>query len=795
MRYDGELPIAVGRSRTTKKWKNQRMRWSQLIERLREPVRTGESQEEYKRLSKAEQDRIKDVGGFVGGVLKGGRRQADTVEGRQLLALDMDFAPEGLAESLDLYLGCAYAVYSTHKHRPDSPRLRLLIPLDRMVSPEEYEAIGRKTAEKIGMDYFDETTYQASRLMYWASVSADGAYLFDFCDAPWLCADDVLAEYLDWTDVSEWPESGRAGETRRRSAGRQGDPEEKEGLIGAFCRSYDVEDAIAAFLPDVYVKCDLPDRYTYAAGSTAAGLVIYDGGKFAYSNHGTDPAGCRLCNAFDLVRIHKFGQLDEDASADTATTRLPSYKAMLEFVRKDPKTALAAAREKRDQAAEDFGAEYEDDSWMGRLTRDKFGRLDTGLENLLLICQNDPGLKGIRFNRLADGLEIGDNAPWKHPNRFWRDADDAQLESYLCMTYGEFPKTKIATAITKCSDDRSFHPVLEYLDGLPDWDGVPRLDTLLVDYLGACDSPYVRAVTRKVLCAAIWRVQHPGCKFDTTLVLCGPQGVGKSTLIAKLGGAWYTDSLSLSDTRDKTAAEKLQGNWIVEISELAGLRKAEIESLKGFLSRQDDKYRVSYGKNVTPHPRQCIFIGTTNAEDGYLRDITGGRRFWPVNVAGDAKLRVWDMTQGTIDQIWAEALYRTEAGESLILPAELTDEAETARRRALERDEREGLIRDYLERLLPTDWADRSLYERREFLYGDEFGSRPQEGTEPRASVCIMEIWCECLGKNKADLSRRESNAVAAIMACIPEWEKQESAQRVKGYGVQKVYQKVITSM
>lgn len=790
MRYDGELPIAVGRSRTAKEWKNRRMNWSQLTEKLREPVRTGESQAEYRKLSKAEQDRIKDVGGFVGGVLKGGRRKADAVEGRQLVTLDMDFAPAGLAESLDLYLDCAYAVYSTHKHQPDSPRLRLLIPLSRMVSPEEYEAISRKTAELIGIDYFDDTTYQPGRLMYWPSVSSDGEYLFDVSDAPWLNADKVLGQYLDWTDVSCWPESSRAGETRRKSAGRQGDPEEKDGLIGAFCRTYDVEEAIEAFLPDIYVKCDMPGRYTYAAGSTAAGLVIYDGGKFAYSNHGTDPAGGRLCNAFDLVRIHRFGQLDEDASPDTAATRLPSYKAMMDFVRKDTKTSLAAAREKRDQAAEDFGTEYEDDSWLGRLTRKDDGSIKSSLENLLLICQHDQGLKGIRFNRLADGLEIGGSVPWKHPSRFWRDTDDAQLESYLCMTYGEFPKAKIITALTKCSDDRSFHPVLEYLDSLPDWDGVPRLDTLLIDYLGAWDSPYVRAVTRKVLCAAIKRVQHPGCKFDTTLVLCGPQGVGKSTLIAKLGGAWYTDSLSLSDTRDKTAAEKLQGNWLVEISELAGLRKVEVESLKGFLSRQDDKYRVSYGRNVTPHPRQCIFIGTTNAEDGYLRDITGGRRFWPVNVVGDAKLRVWDMTQGTIDQIWAEALYRTEEGEPLILPEELTDEAEMARRRALEHDEREGFIREYLERLLPPDWADKSLYERREFLHGDEFGSRPQEGTEPRTSVCIAEIWCECLGKNKADLNRRESNAIAAIMACIPEWEKQESAQRVKGYGVQRVYQK-----
>ncbi|WKB37226.1 virulence-associated E family protein [Terrilactibacillus sp. S3-3] len=156
-----------------------------------------------------------------------------------------------------------------------------------------------------------------------------------------------------------------------------------------------------------------------------------------------------------------------------------------------------------------------------------------------------------------------------------------------------------------------------------------------MDYLGASDNPYVRAVTRKTLCAAIARVLTPGIKFDSMLVLNGPQGAGKSTLIAKLGGDWFSDSLSLSDTKDKTAAEKLQGYWILEIGELAGLKKAEVETLRSFLSRQNDIYRASFGRRATPHLRQCVFFGTTNAEKGYLRDTTGNRRFWPVKTPGN----------------------------------------------------------------------------------------------------------------------------------------------------------------
>ena len=227
-------------------------------------------------------------------------------------------------------------------------------------------------------------------------------------------------------------------------------------------------------------------------------------------------------------------------------------------------------------------------------------------------------------------MEIKGEVPWNHPSKFWRDADDAQLISYVDTHYGTFSARNYDIAVTKVADDRAYHPIREFIESLPEWDKIPRVDTLLVDYLGAADTAYVRAVTRKTLCAAISRVLRPGCKFDSMLVLNGPQGVGKSTLIAKLAGEWFSDSLNLGDTKDKTAAEKLQGYWILEIGELAGLKKAEVETLRSFLSRQNDIYRAAFGKRATPHLRQCVFFGTTNAESGYLRDTTGNRRFWPV---------------------------------------------------------------------------------------------------------------------------------------------------------------------
>ncbi len=278
---------------------------------------------------------------------------------------------------------------------------------------------------------------------------------------------------------------------------------------------------------------------------------------------------------------------------------------------------------------------------------------------------------------------------------------------------------------------------------MPEWDTVPRVDTLFIDYLGAKDNTYVRAATRKTICAAITRVKNPGCKFDTMPVLNGPQGIGKSTLIAKLAGEWFSDSLNLGDTKDKTAAEKLQGYWILEIGELAGLRKAETETLRSFISRQNDIYRAAFGKRATPHPRQCIFFGTTNAESGYLRDTTGNRRFWPIKTPGNGKKRSWELTEYDILQIWAEAMVYVEQGEKLYLPPEIEALAKNEQREALEADEREGLVQDFLDALLPENWDKMDTYERRNFLEGTGVGGIGQIGTVKRMTVSNMEIWCE----------------------------------------------------
>ena len=780
------IQIATGNSRMEKRWNNVEMELDEFIERISHTIRTAETVEQYMKMTKAKQDAIKDVGGFVMGKLKGGRRKKDCVEFRSALTLDMDHAMQDIPEQVEMFFDFRCLIYSTHKHTPENPRLRLIIPLSRKVSPDEYVAVARKVAEDIGIEMFDDTTYEPSRLMYWPSTSADGEFIFRDIEGEPLNPDDVLSRYKDWRDSSEWPVSSRQQNIVQREMRKQADPLSKDGVIGAFCRTYTIEEAISNFIPDVYQPSAMPGRYDYIPADSQAGVVIYEG-KFAYSHHATDPACGKLMNAFDMVRIHRYGDLDEKAAEDTEASKLPSFSAMSEFAVNDENVKMTIAGERMEKAEKEFSGENGD--WLKQLEYEKRSTVvKNTLRNLLLILNNDEKLKGIVFNQLSDGMEIKGEVPWEHPSRFWRDADDAQLISYVDLTYGTFSARNYDIAVTKVADDRSYHPIREFLASLPEWDRVPRVDTILVDFLGASDNAYVRAVTRKTLCGAIARVMNPGCKFDTMLVLNGPQGKGKSTLISKLCGEWFNDSLLLNDTKDKTAAEKLQGYWILEIGELAGLKKTEIETLRGFLSRQNDIYRASFGRRATPHPRQCVFIGTTNAENGYLRDTAGNRRFWPVKTPGDAARASWEMTEEEIRQIWAEALVRYKEGEPLHLDNELAGMALKEQQIAMEVDEREGMVRDYLEMPLPERWDKMDIFDRRNYICGSEFGGEREPGVRKRERVCNMEIWCECFGKERGNLKRQDANEISAIMANIEGWKKADNKVRFPIYGIVRGY-------
>lgn len=790
LQYDGGIHVAVFTSRKAKTGKNKELPWSEFLDSLLTTTRTKENLRDYFKMGKEEQDALKDVGGFVGGWLKEGRRKADHLEHRTLLTLDADFAKPGLLDALDLVYGCAGAVYPTHKHTPQKPRLRLVIPLSRPVGAEEYEAISRKLAYDLGIEQFDDTTHQPTRIMYYPSTAADGVFEPGYIDNPWLDPDEILGQYPDWRDTSYWPVSPHAGEARKREAKKQGDPRTKPGLVGAFCRCYDIDAAIEKYLPDVYTECAMQGRYTYAKGSTAAGLVVYDGGLFAYSNHATDPASEKLCNAFDLVRVHLYGEQDEDAAPDTPMSRRPSFLAMQELAANDIEVKRLLNRERQERAQADFDTPLEPDAdtdWLNKLEVDRKGNVLNTIDNAYTILQHDPMLKGcVAYNDLKVRPVALRDLPWRKVTdtingSTWTDADDSALRRYLEKYYRLSGKEKIMDGMITAARDNAIHPIKTYLAGL-EWDNTPRLDTLLVDFLGAEDTPYTRAVTRKTFVAAVARVLDPGCKFDYVLTLSGPQGRGKSTLVAVMSKGWYTDSVAGIGTKE--AYEGIQGFWLIELGELAALRKVEIEAIKNFISKRIDSFRAAYGRRVEDHPRQCVFIATTNSTS-FLRDDTGNRRFWPVRLnAQQPSKTVWDdLTPDIVDQLWAEALFRYHEGEPLVLPHELDSYAAEQQREFTEDDPRRGLIEDYLETLLPDDWAKKDKAQRRSwFTACDELTS---VGRIQRETISAIEVWNECLGNDVARMPRQDRNEIMAILRQLDGWTEEKGRQKCGPYGLQ----------
>jgi predicted P-loop ATPase len=762
-----DLSIAYGNSCMAKTWSNKTT------------VRTTETVQEYPKLPKAERDRAKDKGGYVGGQLRGNRRKRENVISRSMLTCDVDNAEADFINKF--YDECKYAaaVYTTHGHTSEAPRVRIIIPMTRDVTSDEYVAIARYFAQEWGIDQFDECSYRPHQLMYWPTTPSNGEYIFKRIDGEWLDPDIFLAAHPDWKDCSLLPTSSRESVVKNYDGKKQEDPLTKEGVVGAFCRAYSITDAIDTFLSDVYATTEIPNRYDFMDSDSMPGVQIYDD-KFSYSHHASDPACGQLLNAFDLVRLHKFGNDDEKKS----------FKAMCEFAMNDDKVKLLITNERLAEAEEDFFASGDD--WKTRLKYQPRSQvLENSVYNLNLILNNDPDFANFAYNELANRIQVTGPLPWERPdaNRFWRDADTAQLKSIMDIRYLPFSSRNHDVAFTKVADDRSFHPIRDYLDSLPAWDGVKRVEDVFIRYLKADDTEYIRTVTRKTFAAAVARIYVPGIKFDCVPVLDGDQGIGKSTIVKDLVTAdYYSETLSLTDMDDKSGAEKLQGFWVVEIGELAGMRKADIEKVKAFLSTSDDKYRPSYGKVVESHPRQCIVIATVNGERGYLRDITGNRRFWIIKVHQKKQKKTWNFTEEYRQQFWAEAKEIWKSGEKLYLEGDVLEEAEKAQKGAMEADERVGMVEEYLNTRLPDDWDSMDLYARRNYLSGSEFGNPVHTGSIVRTEVSNAEIWCECFGKSLQELKASDSYSIAAMMSQIPGWERTTNIKRQPIYGRQRLY-------
>ncbi len=729
--------ITVGKSRKSTDWKVEDISWEKLVNRLERNIRTEETAAEYAAMTPAQRDEIKDIGGFVGGELEGGRRTKSAVKNRTLITLDLDDVevwPWPLPEPLDKY---AAALYSTHSYTPDHPHLRILIPLARAVTPAEYEIIARKAGDIIGG--CDPSTYDINRLMYWPSTPSDVTPVFEaITDAPFLNPDDFLADAIVEQELK-----------------KATDPRTKEGDIGAFCRAYTVEDVIDKFLPDVYLAGSAAGRYTYANGSTANGAVVYQDGLFLYSFHSTDPANTgHVLNAFDLLRIHKFG-------GDMQKT--------LEFISNDP----LVRKERIHELTE--ALEIDNIDWIVNLEIKK-DKPATTISNIVLILTNDERLKdAYYYDEFYERQMVIGDLPWRTFDgipRQWDDTDDAGLHDFLEHEYKIDNLNKTREAVNLAFLKRRRHPVREYLNAL-EWDGKARLDTVLINTFGADNTAYTRAVTRKAFIGAVARIMRPGCKHDHVLVLVGKQGIGKSTFLHTIGKEWFSDSLFTFNGKD--AFEQLQGAWIIELSEMASISKTEIELVKQFLSKQEDIYRAAYDRRTQVHPRQCAFFGTTN-DDEFLRDWTGSRRFWPVPLKHFGVLNEAD-----VDQLWAEAVAAYKAGENWYLDKALEKEAEKVQKDFTEQNGWYGIIEEFISRPVPPDFDNWSQQDRVNYWMREDYS----DGI-PRTKVCALEIYIEALGGDKRTYSPQIARRINAELHKMEGWQYTATIYCGVAYGRQR---------
>lgn len=404
--------------------------------------------------------------------------------------------------------------------------------------------------------------------------------------------------------------------------------------------------------------------------------------------------------------------------------------------------------------------------WQHKFYRNERGKPISSTENFVLILENDAHFDGLQFNLLSYSPE---KMLFGAPER-WTDSDDAEARRYIEATYGIHSVQKLDDALRIVFKRNEYHPIRQFIEKI-EWDGKDRIADFLHFSTSCIDSYYTREVSRLIFAGGIHRLYHPGCKFDDMPVLIGThQGEGKSTLVRwiAMSDEWFGE---INEIDGQKGIEALEGIWICEMAEmLAMVRAKEQEAMKAFVTRQRDRYRHPFDKRVTEHPRQCIFIGTTNKRQ-FLTDKTGNRRFYPVEVrqSGYDLFNRKKEIKEYIQQCWAEA--RAKIDTEFMQPfanRELIPTIREQQEAAVEDDYRVGLIRAYLD-------------------------EQDENGKYIHDEVCILELWKNVLSKDSvfSKPSRRDSDDIALILSSFDDYEKAPAQKRFAEFGKQRFWARV----
>lgn len=699
-------------------------------------------------------------------------RRKQAVVSRSAITLDVDHPADGFAEGVELAFPYAVIIHTTYSSTPSEPRYRLIIPVDRELAPDEYVTAANAVMQMLG-DGFDRSSQEPERYMF--RPAAQKAQWFESLVVD---GDPAPAEWLLESFEEDLRSKPMPGPGRNKR-----DPFEIEGTIGAFNKAYEDLDLLIEAYELPYERVD-EDRYHLVGATSQAGMgPVRDAHGLFYSHHANDPAFGKTCSAFDLVRLHHYGHLDDEADPGTPVNKLPSHLAMLEEAVVDHRVVaqlvgLDFAAE-MDELAETDDGEGAAVDWRSRLRlAPRTGAMLDVIKNWDLLLEHDPVLETIYYNEMS----LSPEARWLP----WRENLDVKPEltkydrqeflDYIERSYGVRPPQGRTDALIDVKAGRNpVNPVKDYLLGL-EWDGLPRLETCLP---GVKVTDFTRRVARMSMMAAVARMMDPGCKWDHTLVLYGDEGLGKSWWINRMAKG-HSSSLGRIDSKDTLLV--MQRSWIMVADEGHSLKKADSDAMKEFLTETKDVFRLPYAPETLPHPRRCVIWSTTNDET-FLRRQRGNRRFLIVECS--EKVDFDKFTEEYVDQVWAEAVALYMSGEQeLWLDDDASVEAAIERERFVEEDSLAGIIQEFLDQLVPMDWWAKSPEQRIAWMSDRDQGFEP-EGDVQINRTCSMQIWVEALGRRKGDHRRIDLLEITEAIKRVPGWKVEEGRHRIPGYGPQ----------
>jgi hypothetical protein len=780
---DHVFDVTTAPKRDSLHWEDSQVTWAELIDWMEHPARTkacgnyvlGKFQKTTARhpvRPPAEPVDCTDL-----------HRTKRAIVSRGALTLDVDHPEPDFKERVQ-QLTHALIIHTTYSSTVEEPRYRLIVPLSRDVTPDEYHAAAGALMQQLGVESFDPGSVQPERYMFRPSESSSNLFWYDVQAGPLADVERLLEDFQPDLSILPLPKPNRS----------KRNPFEIDGTIGYFNQAYEnLDELIAEY--DLPYEQSSEGRYALVGATAAAGMGEVTPGLF-FSHHANDPAYGQTCSAFDLVRLHLFGDLDEKAKPATPINKLPSTLAMLDLASGDQKVqAMVWSSTGFDVVADEVEAAIADDGsgptptvvsdWrMGFSTNNRTGFPTDDIHNWDLIAKHDPVIQGLYYDELSLCLRTDRDLPWRTMGAKpgFDKADESALANHIERSYRlKASDQTITRMLAEGPRNRYVNPVVDYLNSLT-WDGTARVEECLP---GVVPTDYTRMVARKSMTAAAARMLQPGVKWDHMLMIVGTEGLGKSRWIEMVAKGYSTN---LGPIKDTSTLQNMQGNWIITSDEGHSMRKADFDALKEFITRTHDKFRMPYDRESVDYPRRCVIWGTTN-DPAFMKKQEGNRRFLPVVATQPVDDNL--LTEEYVDQLWAEAVHLYRAGEPLWLNKEENALAGEVREDHMEDDPLPGEVEAFLNRELPSNWNDLGRMDQQMWLESPDNVINASLELVQLDVVCTAMVWDGLGNRNKARPG--ETRPLVKVLDETPGWVKLPKQVTVGKHGKQTAWKRIPT--